>query len=169
MRDILATLEPTMSSPLWVTMNGARFPIERSEEPRKLELGCSSWKIEEEKFAHEGREWRTVRGITVEEAFRIRDLDRKLRYQQAGSGECVTIDDDGSQLIWCKETNMLYSKMEEDETPQKNSLTGEVSEMYSEKLHSMCVGKMVQDGDKWVPEDKASWKQRSLNEESDCE
>ena len=74
------------------------------------------------------------------------DLDRKLRYQQAGAGECVTIDDDGSQLIWCKETNLLYSKMEEDETPPKNSHTGEVSEMYSEKLHSMCVGKMVQDG-----------------------
>ena len=158
-----------MSSPLWITMNGVRFPIERSEYPRKIELGCSAWTIEEESFVHEGREWRTVRGITVEEALRIRDLDRKLRYQRAGSGECVTIDDDGSPLIWCKETNLLYSKMEVDETPPKNSLTGEVSEMYSEKLHSMCVGKMVQDGDIWVPENKASWMIASSNEESDSE
>jgi hypothetical protein len=145
-----------MSSPLWVTINGSRYQIERSKEPRKLELGCML-AIEEEKFVHSGREWQTVRGITVEEAMRIRDLNRIVLYQRVGTGECVTIDDDGLSLIWCKETNLLYAKMGEDETPPKNSLTGEISEVYSVKLHAMCVGKMVRDGDKWVPEDKASW------------
>jgi hypothetical protein len=102
-----------MSSSLWVTINGSRYPIERSEEPRKLGPG----------------EW--------------------------------AIDDDGCPLIWCKETNLLYKKMGEDETPMKNSFTGEISENYSEKLHAICMGKMVKDGDQWVPEDKASWNQNS--------
>ena len=148
-----------MSSSLWVTINGSRYPIERSEEPRKLELGCSAWAIEQETFIHSGRKWQTVRGITVEEAVRILNLNRNLLYQRAGTGECETIDDDGCSLIWCKETNLLYEKMKEDETPQKNSLTGEIGEHYSEKLHAICVGKMVKDGDQWVPEDKASWNQ----------
>ena len=146
-----------MSSPLWVTINGSRYPIERSEEPRKL--GPGEWAIDQETFVHSGCEWETVKEITVEEAMRIRDLNRKLRYQRAGTGECETIDDDGCPLIWCKETNLLYEKMGEDETPLKDSLTGEITDHYSEKLHAMCVGKMVQDGGKWVPEDKASWNQ----------
>jgi len=146
-----------MSSPLWVTINGTRYPIEKSVEPR--EPHPSEWAIDQETFVHSGSEWQTVKEITVEEAMRIRDLNRMVRYQRAGTGECVTIDDEGQSLIWCKVTNLLYEKMREDEEPMKNSLTGEITEHYSEKLHAKCVGKMVQDGGQWVPEDKASWNQ----------
>ena len=146
-----------MSSSLWVTLNGVRYPIEKSIEPRNI---CPwEWAVEKDTFVHSGSEWETVKEITVEEAMRIRDLKRKLQYEKAGTGECVVIDDDGWALIWCKETNFLYEKMKEDETPLKDSLTGEIVDHYSEKLHAMCVGKMVKDGDQWVPEDKASWNQ----------
>jgi hypothetical protein len=148
-----------MSSPIWVTINGSRYPIERSDEPRKL--GPGEWAIEKETFVHSGSEWQTVKDITVEEAMRIRDLNRTLRLKRAGSGECVVIDDDGRALIWCKETNLLYEKMDDDKKPMKNSLTGEIDKFYSEKLHAICMGKMVLDGDQWVPEDKASWNQNS--------
>ncbi len=155
-----------MSSALWVTINGVRYPIEKSIEPRNI---CPwEWAIEKETFVHSGEEWQTVKEITVEEAMRIRDLNLKLRYEKAGTGECVNIDDDGRALIWCKETNFLYEKMEVDETPPRLSLTGEISDHYSEKLHAVCVGKMVLDGDQWVPEDKASWNRTcdSSDEES---
>ena len=156
-----------MSSSLWVTINGSRYPIKRSEEPRKLLPG--GWGIEKETFVHSGCEWETVKGITLGEAIRIRDLNRKLKHEKAGTGECVDIDDDGRALIWCKETNFLCEKMEVDETLARLSLTGEISDHYSEKLHAVCVGKMVLDGDQWVPEDKASWNRTcdSSDEESD--
>uniref|UniRef100_A0A6C0CZJ4 Uncharacterized protein n=1 Tax=viral metagenome TaxID=1070528 RepID=A0A6C0CZJ4_9ZZZZ len=144
-----------MSDPMWVTLNGARYPIERSNEPRKL--GPGEWAVDLETFVHSGCGLMTIKNLTVEEAMRVRDLNRKLRFQRAGTGECVTIDDDGCELIWCKETNLLYEKMGEDESPMKNSFTGEIDEHYSEKLHAICMGKMVKDGDQWVPEDKASW------------
>lgn len=146
-----------MSSPLWVTLNGVRYPIEKSDEPRVL--GPGEWAIDQETFVHSGCEWVTVKEVTVEEAMRIRDLNRKVRHQRAGSGECVTIDDEGQSLIWCKVTNLLYEKMGKDEPPPIVSLTGEIADYYSEKLHAQCVGKMVQDGGQWVPEDKASWNQ----------
>ena len=146
-----------MSSPMWVTLNGVRYPINRSEEPRTLHPG--EWAIEKETFIHSGSEWQTVKNLTVEEAMQVRDLNRSLRLKQAGSGECVVIYDEGQALIWCKETNLLYEKMEGGETPMENSFTGKISEHYSEKLHAMCVGRMVQDGGQWVPEDKASWNQ----------
>jgi len=156
-----------MSSSLWVTINGIRYPIEKSEEPRKRLPG--KWAIEKETFVHSGCEWEGVKEITLDEAIRIRDLNRKLKYEKAGAGECVAIDDDGQALIWCKETNFLYEKMEEGRSPPKLSLTGEISDHYSEKLHAMCVGKMVLDGDQWVSEDKASWNWScdSSDEESD--
>jgi len=153
---------------MWVTINGVRYPIERSAEPREVTLGIpNEWNVE--RFFHEGEEWETVRGITVEEAIRIRDMNRSLTYKKVGSGDVEEYDDDGVILIWCKETNLLYAKMGEDETPPKNSLTGEISEHYSEKLHAICMGKMVKDGDQWVPEDKASWMKSgdSSDDESD--
>ncbi|MAK40908.1 MAG: hypothetical protein CL993_04175 [Euryarchaeota archaeon] len=154
-----------MSSPLWVTINGSRYPIEKSIEPRNTSPW--EWAIEQETFVHSGCEWRTIKNLTVEEAMRIRDLNRKLKYEKAGSGECVTIDDDGWELIWCKETNLLYEKMGEGEKPPRLSLTGEISDHYSKKLHAICRGKMVLDGDQWVPEDKASWNKSADSSDSD--
>lgn len=146
-----------MSSQMWVTLNGVRYPINRSEEPRSL--GPGEWAVDQETFVHSGCEWTTIKGLTVEEAMQVRDLNRTLRLKRAGSGECVVIYDEGRPLIWCKETNLLYEKMEDDEKPKKNSFTGEIDKFYSEKLHAICMGKMVLDGDQWVPEDKASWNQ----------
>lgn len=147
-----------MSSFLTVTIRGENYQIEKSSEPRKT--GPGEWWIDKETFVSPGsNSEQCIGGVTVEEAMRIRDLNRSLMRARAATGECVEYDDDGQKLIWCKETNYLYQPLEQGEEPWKNSITGEICEHYSEKLNAMCMGKMVLDGDQWVPEDKASWNQ----------
>ena len=149
-----------MSSNKWELVNGVRYPSgERQVVPW-------SWTIEKETFVHEGSEWATIRGLTVEEAMAIRDVERARKLRIACSGEIEDITDSlGNNMKWCKVTNYLYEPLKEGEKPLTDH-DGNVSKYYSDKINAVCVGKMVLDNGSWVPEHEASWNQ-SGGEESD--
>ena len=149
-----------MSESKWELVNGVRHPVgERQVVPW-------AWSVKKETFVHQGSEWATIRGITVEEAMAIRDVERARKLRIACSGEIEDVTDSlGNNMKWCKVTNYLYRPLEEGEKPLSDH-DGNVSKYYSDKINAMCVGKMVLDNGSWVPEDEASWNQ-SWSEESE--
>ena len=152
-----------MSSSKWELAGGTRYPVgERQVVPW-------AWSVEKETFVHQGSEWTTIRGLTVEEAMAIRDVERARKLRIACSGEIEDVTDSlGNNMKWCKLTNYLYEPLEEGEKPLADH-DGNVSKFYSEKINAMCVGKMVLDNGSWVPEDEASWNNPWKEEDSDEE
>lgn len=144
-----------MSSAKWETVNGVKYPVDQIPEAVPPERKVAPWaySVTKDTFVHQGSEWAEVMNITLEEAMAIRRVEKARKTKMIGTGEVVDYDDEGWILKWCKATNWLFEPLDAMDEVPRMSVDGSVSSGYSEKLHALCVGRMVNIDGKWRPDD----------------
>lgn len=144
-----------MSSAKWELVNGMKYPVDEVQEgvPPEREVVPWAYSVTKDTFVHQGSEWAEVMNISYEEAIAIRNVERARKIEMAGTGEVVDYDDDGWMLKWCKVTNWLFEPLDAMDEVPRMSVDGSVSSGYSEKLHAVCVGTMINVNGEWRPDD----------------
>ena len=143
-----------MSSAKWELVNGMKYPVDEEQEgvPPEREVAPWAYSVTKDTFVHQGSEWAEVMNITLEEAMAIRRVEKARKTKMIGTGEVVDYDDEGWILKWCKVTNWLFEPLDAMDEVPRMSVGGSVSSGYSEKLHAVCVGTMINVDGKWQPD-----------------